>query len=302
MILPPQDTERFYRIWLALLGYTNTKLHIIRELNLSAGPTGVSISPADVDQIRQALWADDSLRENFITENPAGLPERDLNIVASWEHRVSGKFFVLRHLRRYTAFLDDGSPAQAYGVLGLVSPFEEIIGPYVPILVQAVLLPFENKITYDSLLLPYNITFGGGIRQSLQAAYRDAQEREGIITSLPPAAQPTNSNEAKQRFQSGNSRVLSAFRRELYKSGLSPKMVEQHVSNIEIFASSYLLAQDSPHRLVDIQVSDLKGYLDTEEANITSFTRFVRFLRDSGRIDPDTTREFQDVMKLYRNG
>ena len=31
-----------------------------------------------------------SLREAFIAENPAGLPEADLAIVASWDHRKLG--------------------------------------------------------------------------------------------------------------------------------------------------------------------------------------------------------------------
>ena len=85
------------------------------------------------------LRADDSIRESFIAENPYRFPLADLDIVASWQYRVAGNFFVFRHLKKYAVFLQDSPSARAYGVLGLTSPLEQIVGPYLPVLVQAVL-------------------------------------------------------------------------------------------------------------------------------------------------------------------
>jgi len=48
-----------------------------------------------------------------------------------------------------------------------------------------VLLPFNDKIIYDSIFSSYFITFGGSIRRSLNDAYQEAKSRFGIITSLP---------------------------------------------------------------------------------------------------------------------
>jgi hypothetical protein len=60
---------------------------------------------------------------------------------------VAGRFFILRHLKKYSVFLAEEQPPKAYGVLGLVSPIQEIISSWaLPVLVQAVLLPFESKI------------------------------------------------------------------------------------------------------------------------------------------------------------
>jgi hypothetical protein len=42
------------------------------------------------------------------------------------------------------------------------------------------------QIIYDSLLVPYSVSFGSGIRRSLNEDYRQAQERDGVITSLEP--------------------------------------------------------------------------------------------------------------------
>ena len=53
-----------------------------------------------------------------------------------------------------------------YGVLGLVSDLEEIL-PYEPCMVGAVLLPWEDRIIYDSLLTPSKLrSFGQEIVRS----------------------------------------------------------------------------------------------------------------------------------------
>ena len=86
---------------------------------------------------------------------------------------MSGKFFIFRYLKKFTIFLSTTDPVRAYGVLGLVSEIEEIIGPYLPVYVEAVLLPFDDRIIYDSVLLPYNVSFGSGIQRELAQSYRD---------------------------------------------------------------------------------------------------------------------------------
>ena len=61
----------------------------------------------------------------------------ELEIVATWKHAVVGKFYVFRYLTKYTIFLSSGgSPNKAYGVLGLADPLEEVIGPYLPRLID----------------------------------------------------------------------------------------------------------------------------------------------------------------------
>ena len=301
MILLPEETERFYRIWWALLGYVNTQRHLIADV--PAQPTPGVLQPVDAVKIRDALWADDGLREDFIAANPAGLTTADLEMVASWQHRVAGKFFVVKHLKKYSVFLDDREPSHAYGVLGLVSPLEQIVGPYLPILVQVVLLPFEDRIIYDSLMAPYRITFGGGIRANLKISLRDAQEREGIITSLTPHTEPAT-DEAQADARTRNAKLIGEFRKALYKSGLSPKMVEQHTNNVQSFADNLLLAQDPPRSLLEMQTKDAGAYLnslnpDNAKSVLKSFKRYAKFLWDTARSDPDALLGLQDFLRYY---
>lgn len=298
--LSPQETERFYRIWWALLRYANAKLQIIPEMAESA--EGQTIAMQDAAEIREALWEDDAIREAFIADNPAALPASDLELVASWQQRIAGKFFIVRHLKNYSVLLTEGSPARAYGVLGLVSSLDEILGDYVPRYVQAVLLPFEDKIIFDSLLTSFNVYFGSGITGSLNREYRNAQEREGIITSL----RPVPPGDARKHLQARNAKLLDALKKDLYKTGLSPKMVEQHAARIVAF-NQYQMAQDAPRLLLDTDAASVEDYLRNldakdRKASLVSFKRFARFLFESDRMDPDAAWELQEgVKRLQRS-
>jgi hypothetical protein len=50
----------------------------------------------------------------------------------------------------------------------------------------AMLIPFEDRIIYDNLLASYQAHFGAGYRRSLNETHRCIQEREALITTLPP--------------------------------------------------------------------------------------------------------------------
>ena len=108
-----------------------------------------------------------NLIEMFVDVNPFKFSGEEINIVLSWKHQVAGKFFVFRNLKKHTVFLADGGTPVAYGVVALTEPFEELIGSYLPVYAETVLLPFKDKIVYDGLLGRYNIFFGGGIRRRL---------------------------------------------------------------------------------------------------------------------------------------
>jgi len=281
MHLSPDEVKRFYQIWFPLLHYVNQKKQLVKAFPAEWGK--VNVNPENALPLRDALWEDDSLREAFIAENPANLSTADLQMVESWKHRVKGAFFIFRYLKKHTVFLSDDSRTKAYGVLGLTGSFEDFIGPYLPIYVEAVLLPFEDRIIYDSLLLPYSVLFGGGIKGDLNAAYRLLEEREGIITSLLPSLDHDPAKVRKE-IRARNKKTLTAFQKDMGEGGVTLKMMEQHGKSIADFAES-LVAQNSPRGLLEMTIEDVRAYLQTSKGNPVSFKRFARFLRDSGRID-----------------
>ena len=100
-------------------------------------------------------------------------------------------------------FLSSTEPVVAYGVLALFDPFEVVIGPYLPRMIKTTLLPFKGRIVYDGLITGYNITFGPGIKRRLNESYKEAKERSGIVTSLPPSAGKPQPAEPKAAAGSG---------------------------------------------------------------------------------------------------
>jgi hypothetical protein len=185
MTLTFDEGKLFYELYAALLSFVNEKLKVFSE-QFSNSEEYTSTPPEARVAVRDALFAHRELIDEFVKENPAGLRADDLKVVATWKHAVVGKFYIFRYLTKYTIFLSSGgSPNKAYGVLGLADPLEEVVGPYLPRLINAVLLPFKDKIIYDGLLSGHNITFGGGVKRRLNEEYKEAKDAFGIITSLP---------------------------------------------------------------------------------------------------------------------
>lgn len=136
--------------------------------------------------VRDAFLDNTKLIDSFVEENPGEFGDEELEIIESWHHLVAGKFFLFRQLKKYMVFLDSDEAPTAFGVVALTETFEDLVGPYLPVMAEAVLLPFKGKIIYDGFLNAYNLSFGGGIRGSLNDSYREAKERVGIVTCLPP--------------------------------------------------------------------------------------------------------------------
>jgi hypothetical protein len=297
MQLPPEQTARFYRIWLALLRFVNEAQQLVPAF--AATEEDEPLPLTNEMRLRNALWADDGLRERFITVNAAGLDAFDLAVVASWQHRRAGSFYIVRSLKKYTVFLSEEEPQRAYGVLGLSHPIEEMVRLPLPVYAQAVLLPFEDQIIYDGLLQSYAVVFGPGIRARLNTQYRNAREREGIITTLGPVTLAADPREVSTAVLARNAKILQAFRQDLSRKGLSRKMVEQHVGTIEDFAQTCLLEHDPPRGLLDTRLADVQSYLHTHRNKTvrTSFKRFVRFLEETERIDYEYAEILREWLK-----
>ena len=183
MILAPHDAALFYRAWGALLTWVNDRRHIVPRFERPGPERG--LEPALALPIRKVIWAEDGLREQFLVEGAAELPQAERDLIASWADRVSGSFVILRHLQNHTIFMGK----QVYGVVGIYSPLAEMF-PYVPMFVEAVLLPFRDVIITDGLIQSpgMQLSFGGGARRMFDAEYSE-KAKSGVRTRLGPPAQ-----------------------------------------------------------------------------------------------------------------
>ncbi|QJW97336.1 DUF6398 domain-containing protein [Frigoriglobus tundricola] len=186
MLLEPDDLELFFRLHKALMFFVNQRLRVLPDA-LATPEDFAALPPTTRLAVRDAFVANLDLIDAFATQNPGPFSGHELDIVRSWRHLVAGEFYVFRELKRHTVFLSSKEPVVAYGVLALSQPFEDLIGPYLPVLTKTVLLPFRDQIVYDGLLQSYNVSFGPGIRRSLNESFQEAKARQGIVTALPMA-------------------------------------------------------------------------------------------------------------------
>jgi len=220
MLLTPNDLDQFYQLHGALMLFVNQRLKVTPD-NVTTIREFVALAPQARTNVRDALTANRDLIESFVDENPAHLTEDELDIIRSWRHLVADRFYVFRELKNYTVFLATTQPAVAYGVLALSQPFEDMIGPYLPVLIQTVLLPFKDMIVYDGLMSSYNISFGPGIRRNLNQDFKEAKERHGIVTMLP---------------MSSTSRALKAPKATKAKLAMEPPSKTQKDESLKLIA------------------------------------------------------------------
>jgi len=191
MLLTTQDADLFFKLHRSLMCFVNERLQIVP--NVVSPDQFSALSPEIRVKVRKALLQQLDLIDAYLAANPHDLADEELAVVSSWRDHVCGKFFVFRYLKKHAIFLAAETSPIAYGVVALTEPFEELIGPYLPIWVETMLLPFQGKIIYDGILSSYNVSFGGGIRSALNEDYKQAKLRLGVVTTLPNSslASPT---------------------------------------------------------------------------------------------------------------
>jgi hypothetical protein len=183
MNLPESDVKQFLRLYHSILFYTNKKYKILEGLGR---PIDIyELSADDLLKLKDRLYSSSDLIDSFVRDNPDKLSSDELEIVSSWKNFVRGRFYIIRHLKNYSIFLDSGHSPRSYGVLGFLIPIEEMMGPSLPRLVETTLLPFRGKIIYDGNLLSFNVLFGASIRKSIIDSFNQAKTNFGVITSLP---------------------------------------------------------------------------------------------------------------------
>jgi len=191
--LSPDEARLFYKLNAALLLYINQQVRVLPGIETTAA--FVDAPFLDKVSIRDALYDHPELIDQFVSENPEGFTTTELAAVSDWNHFVRGSFYVLRYLKRYAVFLDSGSLARAFGVLGIVDSIEDIIPRAgLPVRVETVLRPFGGRIIYDGVLRASSIVFGAGMRRGFSEEYQAVRATQGVTERLGVGVQQSESD------------------------------------------------------------------------------------------------------------
>jgi hypothetical protein len=271
-----------------LLSYANKREGLVPSFPKT--PLIGNIKQQDAGIIRNTIWSSDYLLSSFVSDNPDNLSMDDMRIAISWEGRINSRFMIIKHLKQHSIFMDVSDNGKVYGVKGIISPISEILPFPLPIMVEAVLLPFVDKVIIDSLLIPHNVIFGRGIVNDVKVQLRRLEESQGIIINF-------NDRDPSPAILKGNKKILGEFQKWLGRQSLSLKMQHEHFSNIEILVRD-ILNIAPVQSLSQLSAESVSRYLLlSNKANKVSVKRLVKFLMDTDRLDFDESAEIEDVLK-----
>jgi hypothetical protein len=175
-----QEIDLFFNIWLGLLAYVNDKHGISKGFGHPQKPEG--LNQKTVAKLEDKLWEHTGVIDEYI-DSVWDMPNEHIQILRGWKKGIAGTFLVLKHLKKYSVFLDDENRV-LYGVKGINNPISDVLNRPTPIMTKTMLLPFGEQIIYDSLLYTQNISFGSNIRRELNEMYSEIKQEKGIITCL----------------------------------------------------------------------------------------------------------------------
>lgn len=135
----------FLRLMKALLAFVMVRRHVPRgpSRDLQARLTATS-------DALDRLWEAPQLIDEFLTENPARLDERDLATIASWRSPVMGHFVVTGiQGNRFACLPADVDAPPRLIVVQLIRRKADELFRTVPCLIELVLLPFRDAIVTD---------------------------------------------------------------------------------------------------------------------------------------------------------
>ncbi|MEA2028107.1 MAG: hypothetical protein U9N49_03950 [Campylobacterota bacterium] len=183
MTLTQTELDQFYKIQLLLFAYANQRNNFTQKFE------GVEeffeIELQDKVTIREWIYQEKAwFIDEFIDKHREHLSDDDIEVARSWKDQIKDRFFILKQLKKYAKMLTiNDNEHRAYGVYGLTFPFDEFFE--IPTIVETVLLPYKDKITYDGFMLQSNIYMGASLRQSLNETLKMSEAQLGLITTLP---------------------------------------------------------------------------------------------------------------------
>jgi hypothetical protein len=182
--LSSSERKLFYETWYKLLEFVNSKYGIV---DMYIDPTYPSFhDELELYKIREKLWEKPEIIGAFLS-GVSGLSDEERALLQSWQTRfIKDEFILMKHTPEYSILLSmqSGKPCKLYGVKGMTSAIAEAVHQQLPTMFKTVLLPFKDKIIYDSFMSLHNIAFGKGVKDMFTEEYIKAKDKFGIITTL----------------------------------------------------------------------------------------------------------------------
>lgn len=182
MTLNKEDAKLFYDLWFPLLDFVNEKFAVNPHMAKIHGAK--TSNPNKVKEVANVLWDNIQIIDEYLEWHGTALSNENRSIIEGWKRRFGDDFILERHLKSGSVFIS-AHTNEVFLVSGIISSWEEIFyyrSP--PIMLNAVLIPFQNVIISDGLVLPYNASFGKGYSSGFKDIYMTAKKSSSIHITL----------------------------------------------------------------------------------------------------------------------
>ena len=197
MRLRERDIENFFKLHKSLVLYVNNKKHLIKGISTISDLQDAHFKK--IAELRTMAVKDPTLIDSFIKENPFEFTGNELNTIDHWKEGIFDTFFIVRYEKDMAIFYHPKTE-RCYGVLSLNDQLSDMLGLYTPRVVQTWLIPFKDRIVYDGLIAPYNITVGRSMGKNLRAEHEEAVVKHGVLTSFDSKEEKDSSDRELLKF------------------------------------------------------------------------------------------------------
>ena len=182
--LSESERKLFYKIWYRLLDYVNKVLGL--NIPIILEENGGGEDDRNKFLIRQELWKSPELIDSFLMSD-VEFSEEEISLLKSWKKGYRSGFFVaVAYNEEYTVFAEpNDKKLKFYAVKGVSRSVGDALRRRLPAMLETVLLPFKDKIVYDTYLLSSPISIvNKEILADLKKQYLAAIRDKSIITKL----------------------------------------------------------------------------------------------------------------------
>ena len=166
--IEPKDTKLFYKLYFALLEYTNNLYNVNPKVKKIYKQLGVN--PEDIQDIIEKLWEDkDKIIDDFVKENPYNLNNTELKLVREFKKGIRKEFIIGKYEKKYALFMPMDDEKIVYIVKGLTSSIDEVVhGDNLPFIATTTLLPFKSYIIYDGVFFGLAMSIGPNMKNDIR--------------------------------------------------------------------------------------------------------------------------------------
>jgi hypothetical protein len=208
MLISSEDAVLFHKLNPLLLAYAVQRVAPAGKRQELESRIGIFAEAAV--EARDLLFSNPDLIGHFVSENPENLSNSELEIISSWKNFRRGSFIIERVLKNFAVFLEFKENGTGYGVVGLLSEIDEMLGfQPLPVQVETVLLPWKGRIIHDGFFVRYSICFGPNLRRSFKNMYINAKTT-GLVTALEGDSDTSLQGDRPQKKLGRSGRAMRA--------------------------------------------------------------------------------------------